>query len=87
MKKTMGLIGAVMAALGIAGCSSEQSAVSAAREAGWSEIRVVDKSPINFRCDAGEMAYRIIGRNPAGRNAEATVCCGYTKLKGCTMRY
>ena len=70
------------------GCSSEEDAIQAAQSAGWSDVAVVGNSYFfTLNCSDGEMAYSIEGINPGGQRAEATVCCGHTNLKGCTIRY
>ncbi|MDD4877509.1 MAG: hypothetical protein PHO02_00550 [Candidatus Nanoarchaeia archaeon] len=79
-------VGGLLAALG--GCSSPSEAVRAAEAQGWSNVNVTDSDyALNFTCGENEIAYRIEGLNPAGRYSEATVCCGWTKIKGCTIRY
>ena len=85
MKKTMGLVG-LIAAVAI-GCSSEDDALSAAQNAGWSDVRVTDTNYFNWTCAEGEVAYHIQGLNAAGNRASAVVCCGNNTMKGCTIRY
>ena len=78
----------LVSTLALGGCSDENDALSALHSAGWSNAQVTDTSYLNLTCGRGEMAYQISGKNPAGKKASATVCCGYTTaLKGCTIRY
>ena len=89
MNKTLGTVVAGLAALSMSvGCSDNTDATSAARNAGWTDVRVTDSSYINFTCSEGEKAYAISGNNPQGVKTSATVCCGHTTImKGCTIRY
>ena len=84
IKQALGIAGLV---LGLSGCSDEHDALQAVQSAGWSNAQVIDSDYfLNFTCDKGEIAYRVKGTNPAGKTARATVCCGYTTVKGCTIR-
>lgn len=78
---------AAAAALTLSACSSNDDAIQAANKAGWSNVQVTgSKYVLDFTCGEDEMAYKITGLNPARQQATATVCCGYTTLKGCTIR-
>lgn len=81
----LGLVGIV---LSLAACSDPSDAVRAASSEGWRNVRVVDSQyAFNFTCAEGEIAYKIVGENPRGEQSNATVCCGYTNYKGCTIRH
>ncbi len=90
MTNTIKQIGLV-ALLGLSsfGCSNEGDAVSAAHSEGWRNVKIIESSYfLNFKYDRGEMGYQIVGENPRGDKASATVCCGYVNpLKGCTIRH
>lgn len=88
MKPLTTLVTTLALATGISSCSSETDAKRAAETAGWQNVRVYDSDfLLNFSCQEGEMAYRIKGKNPRGTEAKATICCGYTTFKDCTIRY
>ena len=84
--KALGLVG-IVSALSLPGCSNPVDAVNAAHSAGWQKVAITDSSYFNFTCGRGEMGYDISGINPAGQPSRATVCCGTTVFKGCTIRY
>ena len=86
--KLMGLVLGV--GITTVGCSDQNEALSAAHNAGWGRDTKVTNSSyvLDFTCGKKEIAYEISGTNPGGKQATATVCCGYmTVAKGCTIRY
>ncbi len=89
MKKLTAIITATMIGLGgLTACSNQQDAISAAKRAGWTNVKVDHSSYfLNFSCGQGEMAYFIEGNNPKGEKTQAAMCCGYTSFKDCTIRY
>lgn len=93
MKKTAGLIGAVIAALGIgtAGGACDRRNVdldvfanctfevkTTAEEAGWKDVEVT--GVVKYRksvCGDGRATYKIKGLNPDREEATAVVCCTF----------
>ena len=75
-------------AIASSGCSGKGDAVTAAQHEGWENVRVTSSSYfLDWTCADGEKAYEIEGKNARGKTSTATVCCGYTNMKGCTIRY
>ena len=86
--KTIGLVGLV-SVLTLGGCTDETVAYEAAKNAGWTEISIKEgRFADYFACtsDLDEVPYLLEGKNPAGKPAQALVCCG-AFVKACTIRY
>lgn len=77
----------------VAGCGEfvePSNAIRSAESAGWSEVRVTEQhgmAPVFYGCGKDDsVAFGIVGKNPAGKRANATVCCGLI-FKSCTVRF
>lgn len=70
-------------------CADEESAIRAAENFGFSEVKVIEKSIwfIGLRgCSGGDAAlFELRAKNPAGRVVNVGVCLGWP-FKGATMR-
>lgn len=84
------LVGMCVAIVGCGELVDKSSAVQAAENAGWSEVKVIEQhgiAPTFYGCSKDDsVAFEIRGKNPAGKSADATVCCGLV-FKSCTVRY
>ena len=81
---------AIVAGLSLNACIlvDESDAKRAAYSAGWKDVNVTaTETWFNYTCGENEIAFRIAGENPRGDKSNATVCCGYNGMKGCTIRY
>ncbi|OGY53858.1 MAG: hypothetical protein A2912_04895 [Candidatus Buchananbacteria bacterium RIFCSPLOWO2_01_FULL_40_23b] len=82
-----GLTGLVIAST-MGACSDNETALSAARAAGFKNVEVRDTYFwLGALCQGGEKEYQIMGENNSGKMGLVSVCCGYTSFKKCTVRY
>jgi hypothetical protein len=81
-------VAAILLQAGCAAAVPESKAVNAARDAGYSDIHVIDKAwfVIGFRgCDKNDtVRFTVRGISPAGEVRQFYVCAGFTK--GGTIR-
>ncbi|OGL99406.1 hypothetical protein A2304_01265 [Candidatus Uhrbacteria bacterium RIFOXYB2_FULL_57_15] len=66
-------------------------AVSTMEAEGWTNVTVTAEHRLSPRWMGGcskedDAAFEVAGKNPAGNEGTATVCCGAV-LKGCTIRH
>lgn len=90
----LGVLAAVVFG-GMRGCNhpSDQAAVNAAENQGFTEVQVNDRHDwaVSWHgCGSDDaVAFDMSGKNPQGREVSFTMCCGTTwsNGKGCTMRF
>ncbi len=78
----------------LAGCCGEMvgkgEAVKTMENAGFTNVHVTGQhgiAPSFNGCGVDDaVAFDVIGKNPAGKQVSATVCCGLV-FKNCTIRY
>ncbi len=84
----------ILIVLTLTGCGemvSEDHAVNTLKAEGWTDIIVTAKHGISPHLVGGcgeddSVAFEATGRNPAGKDSTATVCCGLI-VKSCTIRH
>jgi hypothetical protein len=76
-------------AMGRGACVDASTATRSLETQGYSAVRVTDRHnwfPVWNGCADGDaVAFDCAAKNPAGRDAQVTVCCGWW-LKSCTVR-
>lgn len=84
----------LLSILALVGCSftvREDRAVSTMTAQGWTQVEVERSHRISPHWMGGcgkddDVAFDIVGLNPASQSSQATVCCGAWP-KGCTIRH
>lgn len=90
MRTTL-LIGSLLAACLIVGCTDDNEAQRALTDQGFSDITITDRGTVFasvYGCSDSDGAwYSTTANNPAGKRVNMIVCCGGAlQFKGCTLR-
>lgn len=90
MDKRIALLAVVGLLVGCGEMIDKNVAVQTMENAGFKDVRVTGQhgiAPGWYGCGEDDaVAFDVNGKNPAGKQVSATVCCGLV-LKNCTVRY